>query len=86
METVDIHDAVLEEIERELQAGERLLWSGQPLTKIVFHPSDWTAVPFSLMWGGFSLFWETGALNPTHGSHRSSGIVDLFFPYGVFLS
>jgi len=50
------------ELQSELTAGESILWSGQPSTKVVFHSSDLFVVPFSLLWGGFAVFWEAGVL------------------------
>src|SRR5438067_12634035 len=48
-------------IERYLNAGERLLWVGRPPQGIMFRQSDWVAIPFSLMWGGFAICWECAA-------------------------
>jgi hypothetical protein len=42
--------------------GELIQWSGQPGLGILFEPRDILLVPFSLIWGGFAIFWETMAL------------------------
>ena len=47
-----------QELTRELGSGEKLLWSGQPAAGIRFVPADLMMIPFSLLWGGFALFWE----------------------------
>ncbi len=46
----------------ELMSGEVLLWTGRPNPGRVFHSDDWYAIPFSLLWGGFFVFWENMAV------------------------
>jgi hypothetical protein len=50
-------------ITRDLASGERLLWRGSPAKGIRLQPSDALMVPFSLMWGGFAIFWEYSVLH-----------------------
>lgn len=42
----------------QLLPGERIVWSGRPSTAVLFTPGDATAIPFSLLWAGFALFWN----------------------------
>src|SRR6185436_3407043 len=54
------------EIARYLEAGERVLWVGQPARGIRFRPGDIFMIPFSLMWGGFFIFIEFEAFRSQH--------------------
>jgi hypothetical protein len=47
-------------LQAELAPGESILWAGKPNPKVIFHPSDWGVIPFSLLWAGFFIFWELG--------------------------
>jgi hypothetical protein len=49
-------------LQSELSSGERIQWATMPNTRIIFHSDDWYLVPFSLLWGGFAIFWEAGVL------------------------
>lgn len=48
----------MEPIEPYLASDERLLWQGEPQKGFLVKPSDAFMIPFSLMWGGFAVFWE----------------------------
>jgi len=47
-------------VQPELTSGESVVWAGQPQSSIIFHNDDVVLIPFSLLWGGFAIFWEAG--------------------------
>lgn len=49
-------------IESRLEPGERLWWAGKPRTGIIFRSGDFFAIPFSILWCGFAVFWEWSAI------------------------
>ena len=51
--------------QRDLLKDEKILWTGQPNPYVLFTDADIFFIPFSLLWGGFFLFfgitmWESG--------------------------
>ncbi len=51
-----------EALTSRLDKGERLLWSGQPRRGIRLRAQDAFIIPFSILWCGFAIFWETTAI------------------------
>ena len=56
-------------IRSELGPSEQALWTGHPRTGLVLRVSDAFAIPFSVLWAGFAIFWlysaaESGAPLP----------------------
>jgi hypothetical protein len=45
----------------ELLPGETIQWTGRPNAAVIFHKEDGAMIPFSLLWGGFAIFWLLGA-------------------------
>ena len=71
------------ELQSELGSGESLLWAGQPQRKVIFHSRDWFAIPFSLMWGGFAIFWEMGVTGFWGNPESSHTGPSLFVLWGI---
>ena len=60
MTTIDPRAAT--KLQREMLSSESVYWAGMPNPGVIFHSDDWAVVPFSLLWGGFAIFWEAGVL------------------------
>lgn len=51
----------------DLIRDEKVAWAGQPDPRFRFSGADLFLVPFSILWGGFALFWEAGVLGLLDG-------------------
>jgi len=61
-----------------LLSGERILWSGRPGQGLLLTERDIFAIPFTLLWCGFFIFWTIGA-------SQAAGLAPLLFG-AIFIS
>jgi hypothetical protein len=71
-----------ERLANELAVGEQVLWSGQPDNRRWLYPEDLVLVPFSILWGGFAIFWEASVLMSA-SAHEGMGERVLFSLWGI---
>ena len=75
-----------------LLSDEKIIWSGRPGPGLLLTPRDIFLIPFSLLWGGFAIFWEFTAIK-SHGPLIPFDlfgavfvVIGLFFIFGRFLA
>jgi hypothetical protein len=79
--TIDPEASV--KVQSELLNGENIYWAGVPNPGVIFHADDWYMIPFSLLWGGFSIFWESGVLGYWGQGPRNGNISIFMALWGI---
>jgi hypothetical protein len=72
-----------QKIQPELMSNESIHWAGVPNPRVIFHSDDWTAIPFSLAWTGFFVFWEAQALGYLQDATRHEGANTFMVLWGI---
>lgn len=67
----------------EITSGESILWAGQPNGSVIFHKEDAFLIPFSLLWGGFAIFWEAGVAGYWGGSAKHTAPSYFMLLWGI---
>lgn len=69
--------------QEDLLKDEEILWAGQPDPSVLFTRADIFLVPFSLLWGGFAIFWEVCVLGVVCELQNESGALAFFPLFGL---
>ena len=80
----------LDTVERHLLPSEHIEWIGRPDPTKHFTRSDVFLIPFSIMWGGFAIFWEATAIEGGAGPVFALWgipfvVIGLYFIFGRFI-
>jgi hypothetical protein len=71
---------IAQSLDRELGGSEKVLWSGIPRQGLLLRSADAFLIPFSLLWAGFTVFWEHSAI----AAHTAPFLVFWGIPFLLF--
>lgn len=64
-----------------LLPGDRIAWTGRPGQGVRLRAADAFLIPFSLLWGGFAIFWEATAIG--FAFRAGEGITSFMALWGI---
>ncbi|MEO6340582.1 MAG: hypothetical protein ABIO39_11120 [Caulobacteraceae bacterium] len=77
-------------VQRHLLPQEHVVWQGRPSAGLILRPIEVLLIPFSLLWGGFAIFWNISVwVTPTPLPFKLFGlpflVIGLYMIFGRFL-